>query len=126
MTDYIGIASFSTEEARLHISASMPSGWRLEEGSTPYFFWAQVVSPEGDILFEATHIDRRIMLISVYCYLLIKDKPKVDPGSSVWARRGELTSREVTRKVMSSAKDPEDLDPEEIKSVYDQICRKGK
>lgn len=123
MPDYVEMTAWSLEETRFHLQNVLPKGWKFEQGVDEEYLWARVLQDDGVVVWDNIHLDERTLLLDAYCWLHFRSQPKLD-RSSVWAeRRVELTRRGVTQRVMS-VPDPEDLDPEEIRSVYEQARKK--
>jgi len=126
MPDYTEITAWSTEELREQIRKALPSGWRIQQGDDDGHLWFRFLQPKGDdwaVIWDNYHFDEKTLLLDAYCWLWLRDQPKLTPEESVWApRRGELTQKGVTRRA-TAVPDPEDLDPVEVWAVYEDAAR---
>jgi hypothetical protein len=118
MPEYVDIETWPIDRIRRSSHSVLPNGWELKSGTlAEYGTWIQILSSDK-VVWNASHLDERIVWISAYCWLLLREQPSPPPNVSVWGkRRGELTARGVTQRILSSP-DPEDLDPDEIKEIY--------
>lgn len=72
-----------------------------------------------EVLWERPSYDKRTLLLDIYGYLWKRTEPAVSP---LWQRRRELTREDVGQRARSvRIRDPEDLDPSEIRSVYEDF-----
>lgn len=71
--------------------------------------------PEGLVVWSATNIDRRLALFDAYGVLWAS---KREHTAGVWSVHARPTKASVQQHVAQRYRDPEDLDPEEIASVY--------
>ncbi len=117
MPEYVEMTAWSLDEVRAHLRRVLPSGWKFEQGEAEEFLWAQILDENGGAIWDHVHMDERLLLLDAFCWLYFRPQPK--PENSVWSeRRAELTRRGVMQKVLESVPDPEDLNPEEVRSVY--------
>lgn len=123
MFDYIEVTAWSVEEVRSHLNEAIPEGWKFEQGANEEYLWARILREDGVVVWDLIHLDERTLLLGAYCWLSLRSEPKTR-SNSIWSeRRKELTRRGVTQRVVS-VPDPEDLDPEEIRSVYELTGQK--
>jgi hypothetical protein len=124
MLDYDNLASWSVEELRQQLTQILPRGWTFEQGNAEGTLWIRLLDPQGKVIWDTLHLDERTLLLDAYCWFGLRDQPRPTPETSVWGRRrGELTQRGVTQQVLS-VPDPEDLDPKEVRLVYESAIRK--
>jgi hypothetical protein len=128
MPDFTEISAWSLEEVQAHIDEILPKGWRLEPGEHNGHLWLNVMRPDDEVgwvvEWDSSHFDERALYLNVYGWLLLRKQPP-QPRVSPWTpRRGELTQKDITRRVLASAPDPEDLDPKEVLSVYEEARKK--
>lgn len=129
MPDYAEITAWSLEEARAQANGALPEGWEIRTGQDEGHLWIQVVRPdekvEWVVEWDSFHFDERTLYLNAFCWLWFREQPR--PSRSVWApRRGELTRKNVTQRILSSVADPEDLDPAEVRTVYEEARKKGR
>lgn len=116
------MAAWTFDDVRLEIRNLLPDGWSLLELLHPDGYVVVRLNRIDDHLnsvteFEVENADHRLALLDAYGRLWLKARAPVD--ASPWVRRRELSREAVTRKVnFGSTSDPEDLDPQEIASVY--------
>jgi hypothetical protein len=123
MLNYAEVTAWSLEEVRQSLQQSLPDGWKLEQGSTEGYLWVRLLQSDGSEAWNTIHLDERNLLLAAYCWLLLRGQPVPTPDVSAWgSRRGELTMRGVTRRALNLP-DPEDLDPDEIRAVYEEAAR---
>lgn len=127
MPSYAEMTAWSLDEVRGQLREALPEGWKVERGDDAGHLWLRLLRPEGEgwaVEWDNYHFDERTLLLDAYCWLWLQTQPQPTRLSNWGRRQGELTSRGVTRRVLSSLPDPEDLDPDEILSVYDEAARK--
>jgi len=117
------ISAWSLDEIRGEIERLLPEDWQFRDG------WDQNTlcwfvcferfgeAPDPVLIWEDSTSDHRINLLNAFGHLWTKLQPKPQPDSP-WSRQQELTAEHVRQKALELA-DPEDLDPDEIKSVYE-------
>jgi len=71
------------------------------------------------ILWDAVEPDERLVLFDAYGWLWLKTQKK-PVEDSPWRRTRELTRESVSKYIHSKVPDPEDVQPEEVKAVYEQ------
>lgn len=124
MPDYADIAAWSVDELRQQLQETLPKGWRIEQGDHGGQLWLRLLQPNGEAAWDNIHFDARTLLLDAYCWLGLREQPRPTPETSVWGRRRrELTTRDVTRRALSIP-DPEDLDPNEVRLVYEEAAKK--
>ena len=114
------MTAWSLDEIVGAIYTLVPKPWVFEHWQDDdYVFHARVkVKSSEQSLWEDTHADERLLLFNAYGWLWARNQPKLPPDDP-WVRRRELTSSAVSRMALGIP-DPEDLQPDEIKSVYEQ------
>lgn len=137
------MTAWTAEDIRAEILVALPKGLHFgkkadqESGFWVVEFWR--VDPETGtkaVLWTETGADERIMLFNAYGWLWMQKRPKV-PDHSPWkARQQELTPGALRERARQQAvrgevasenrkvRDPEDLDPKEVQTVYER-ARKG-
>ena len=120
------MSAWSTAEIRGEIERLLPEGWVFEAGWdreaqqwTSRFYRLEPDNDDPVVEWVDWHTDERINLFNAYGYLWVRRQPK-PPLDSPWRRRKELTTEHVRKKALELA-DPPDLDPEEVKSVYESV-----
>lgn len=114
------ITAWSEADLSDEIEALIPEGWALRIEANIEGYWEVSIDrlSEGSdpiIEFLESHIDKRLALLNIYGALWArKSRVSVDPN---WTNRKELTKQAVSIN-SSSVRDPEDLDPSEVESVY--------
>ena len=123
------LLNWSLAEIRGGISSLLPEGWQLEEKVSDGFFFARISRPgEEEVEIEWVHFDadERLVLLGAYMHLRLKGhEPHSD---SFWIRRNNPTREAVTKRVVAEQKSkpesgPEDLDPSEVASVYENASK---
>jgi len=119
------ITAWSLDETRAEIAVRLPPGWHFEEKALPGGgLRAKIfrLSPSGDpiVEWEHLHIDHRYVLLGAFGFLWTRNH-RPDP-TSPWIRRHNPTREAMARRVNAfrcTVPDPEDVDPEEVKAVYE-------
>ena len=107
-------------EAEMAIRAALPTSLKLVIQQGEGRLEATVLSAEGDELWFGASTDRRVLLFNAYGHILRAAGAR--PRHPAWQRKGEVQI--PTQYGMKSHQgsvsipDPEDLDPEEILSIY--------
>lgn len=117
------MSTWSSQEILDQTESLLPEGWDLSMEPHADGYWDVQVrrqddTPEGAVEFFDSHVDLKIALLNVYGALLARNRR---PGAtSTWETKQELTKRPVGIK-SSGIPDPEDLDPNEVESVYQTL-----
>jgi len=113
------MTAWSIDEIVAAIYTLVPREWYFDRWDDDHGLHARVVANEtGEVMWDDTHADERLLLFNAYGWLWARNQPKLAPDDP-WNRRRELTSAAVSRMAMRIP-DPEDLQPDEIRSVYEQ------
>jgi hypothetical protein len=115
--------------AAIHVSkppgTQFDCGFDQNAGTWFVRFWTEL-NGRKNVLFEDQGFEQRITYLNGYGWIWARQRPK-PPSTSPWqARRGEVQPNVVQRRTRATAKDPEDLDPEEIQAVYDRYREQPK
>jgi hypothetical protein len=112
------VASASDAEIEVFIRQLLRPGETFAISLVDLALHAQLVHDEQTV-WQAVGYDRHILLLNLYGFLWKRTQPTVSP---VWRRHREITRADVARHARSvRVKDPEDLDPAEIRSVYETV-----
>lgn len=135
------MTAWSVGEIQGEIHALLPKGLNFEALPDEGGFWTvsfwRVDEETGDkkVVWVETGPDQRIQLFNAYGWLWSQRRPK-PPGHSPWQeRRREVGEDQINRAAARRhlprtspggrrAPDPEDLDPDEVRSVYEQARKK--
>lgn len=86
--------------------------------------WHGEILAGDEVVWWGGGFDYRLVLLDAYGWLWMRAHP---PKRGLrWGDRPELTREMVTQRAQrqASAKDPEDLDPDEIAAVYEDYRKK--
>lgn len=111
---------WSTEDLNRQIQLSLPSGWTMRSASEGGIYSATVLDQTGEAQWHGQRTDYRLLQLDVYGWLITRGAKSQNPA---WARRDNLTPKRVGRDIGlggPSIPDPEDLDPEEVRAVYEK------
>ena len=110
------MTAWSTDEIRGEVRKLLPSSWKLSLRPDTSGYWRIWIEEDQKIIWEATETDERRALFEAYGYLWMKQRPLREVDSP-WVRRSPMFDP-PRRSVSDSSPDPEDLDPDEVESVY--------
>lgn len=118
--DIDSIQTWSNPEIMSETQKLMPEGTVFtcmfdEEGSV---FVAQAVESNGEVLWGTFNPDERLALLAAFGHFWRKTQKRPPPGDHWGPRRQEMIHQYITKRV-ERAPDPEDLDPDEVASVYE-------
>jgi hypothetical protein len=125
------MTAWSLEEIRGEVKRLLTKGWSFSIvwDQEEQIWFAQIERDPGEdegpdpvVVWSGFGPDEKILLFNVYGWLWLKIQPKPQ-GASPWVRKRELTTVGVTRKALGIP-DPEDVDPEEVLSVYKSVRNK--
>lgn len=118
------ISAWTIPEIIEEIRKLLPEGHVLVEGIREGWHAATIQhgSPEPHVLWSATHADRKHVLLNAFGWLWLRGQKSRHP---VWKPRNWAPMR---RRPMTASRipDPPDLDPAEIRAVYEREGTKGK
>jgi len=127
------VTAWSLGEIKDGIRLLLPKDWRFDYRLTDDgLHKAQILEPVQDgyaVRWEDAFTDERLVLFGAYGYLLSKQHtPHPD---SPWVRRPNQARDTIKRRAFErfgvsfgSTPDPEDLDPEVVRSVYEEVGKK--
>ena len=105
----------------------LPPSWKLTLRVDQSGFWVvrfeELKEGEVEVVWEAFEVNERRALFEAYGYLWKKQRP-LREFDSTWVRRRPMLSPPQS-SVSDSSPDPEDIDPEEIESVYSSLGKKS-
>lgn len=115
------MAAWTLDEIRAHIRRFLPEGHTFHFGQDDGWK-ARLESPDGEILWERTGLDERVLLLDAFGWLWVRRQgaPSVD---SPWGRR-KGPEQKLVEQPPVQIPDPEDLDPAEVMSVYEAARKK--
>lgn len=119
------MSAWSLDEIQGEIRRLLPKDHQFRAGWDPEVLcWHTCFErfgeePDPVVVWEDWNSDERVSLLNAFGQLWAKQQPQLPPDSP-WHRRQELTAEHVRQKALELA-DPEDLDPDEIKSVYESV-----
>lgn len=109
------IHTWTNEQIEAAVRSACPEGlefdFSLEEGTWVVCF----LSEDEQVVWESSNLDPRLALYDAYGYLWAINQPQAK-AQGVWVPKPQRPKAAVSPKVRVA--DPEDLDPEEIASVY--------
>jgi len=113
--------TWSEDRTKEEISLLLPKGWVFRFDRNEIGYWETSFLDETNTSkWSALSLAPNIALFNAYGWIALQRVPR---GQGVWGPRRDLTlqgvNAEALRKV--SVPDPEDLDPVEIASVYDDL-----
>ncbi len=114
---------WSVEEVHAQILASLPGDWVLTPSQNPTsrMFSCSVTDEAGTVHWAEEHPDLRLLLFDLYGWLVLRETKSV---SSMWIRPREALPKGVREVAATpggtSDGDPEDLDPEQVRLVYEK------
>lgn len=112
------VALASDAEVEVHIRQLLRPGETFSITWEESVFMGRVLHGE-EPLWESPSYDQRTLLLGIYGFLWKRTQTEVSPR---WQRRRELTREDVGRQARSARmRDPEDLDPTEVRSVYESF-----
>lgn len=111
------MSAWTEEETRAAIHVLLPEGWHFNLLRREGMLVAQFLGPDGGEIWARAEPDRKILLLNAYGWLWSRGK---SPEHPMWRSRTKLTRVPVHRVGLPGVEvpDPEDLDPEEVVSVY--------
>ena len=121
------MTAWSPRDIQVELKKLLPEGWVFEHiVSRDGFFRALVVDVSDQkkplVQWEGDNLDERLLLFDAYGWLWMKKHPPEKRQRTPWkTRKSELTRKAVTQRVTlgkDPAPDPEDLDPNEVASIY--------
>jgi len=125
------MTAWSSDDIVAAISVSLPPGVQFDYGydrdAGTWFirFW-QVKDSKKEVLYEDWGWEQRITYLNGYGWVWARQRPP-PPSISPWKpRQREVTPQAVQRRAHARVPDPEDLDPNEIKAVYDRYREQPK
>lgn len=113
------ISTWTIPEILQEIRARLTEGCTFVEGTKEGWYIATVqqtvANAEVKVLWSESGADRKILLLNAFGWLWLRDQ---QPKRPAWRpRTGEGPSR-PTRGPLVNVPDPPDLDPAEIRAVY--------
>jgi len=135
------MTSWSPEDIRAAIAAELPLGWSFVPDVVNSWVHAKIVDAEGTVLWEDSSADQRLLYFNAYGWLNLRSsqarhpawRPRtkeVDPSERrsprEWPSEAEFKPRAHQGGAEASIPDPEDLDPAEVYSVYQDPHSKRK
>lgn len=121
------ILTWTNADVRMQIGKLLPEGWtftcNLDQEN--HFWVAEVKNEDGEVSWGTFNPDERLALLAVFGHMWSKSHKRPAPGTPWGPRRQELIRRYVTSRV-ERPPDPEDLDPEEVASVYESVLNPKK
>ena len=113
------MTTWTSDDIRAQIRASLPDGWTLSESRQEGWFHAAINDLENTPQWEDAQADVRILLFNGYGWLTMRQQKTKHPA---W--RPHPKQLRLPGNVQGSfgrptiIPDPEDLDPKEIEAVY--------
>lgn len=120
MPNFEEAAAWTVDEVKRQNTLVLPKEWTLVSGTTDDLFTCTIKDNHEIVRWQEVHPDLRFVLLSAYGWLVTRDLKNVNP---VWSPRRELTQDIVRQHVTfrsSDAPDPEDLSPEDVRTLYEQ------
>ena len=114
------IVLYTDVEIETHIRQLLRPGEFFTLGRDETWFVSEITlrGETSSLLWDHLGFDRRLLLLDAYGWLWARVQPA--STSTIWVRQREITRDDVARRAASSTTpDPEDLDPEEVRSVYE-------
>jgi hypothetical protein len=120
------ISSWSIQEILDEIQRLLPEGTRFVEAAKQGWYLASVQQvvpdvpnlPEPKVLWSDGGPDRRLLLLNAFGWIWLHDQKPKHPA---WRpRSGGRPARRHPTGPFPKIADPPDLDPEEIRSVYEK------
>jgi hypothetical protein len=111
------ITAWSIDELITEIRVLLPPGVALTVDSQPGYFVVRLTNAEGSLVQEEVNPDQRLALLNIFGCLW--STPSVSDDSP-WRRRREFPRRPIDMANRQDVPDPEDLNPDEVQSLYKQ------
>lgn len=120
--DFESIQTWSNPEITSEVQKLMPADTVFtcmfdKEGGV---FVAQAVEANGEVLWGTYNFDERLALLAAFGHFWAKTQQRPAAGDHWGPRRQELIHQYINKRVERAA-DPEDLDPDEVSSVYESV-----
>lgn len=121
------VLAWSNQDVRMEISLLLPAGQNFRCYQDDDLLWRiEILHNEfGTVLWGTVAMDERLALFALYGHLWAKSQKRPPPEQPWGPRRQELIKKYVTQRV-ERPPDPEDLDPEEVASVYEEVLNPKK
>jgi hypothetical protein len=121
------MTGWSIDELREELKALLPKSWQFVIQAERSGFWVvrfeELRESGPEMVWEALEVDERRALFEAYGYLWMKQRPFRELDAT-WVRRRPMMSPPQS-SVSDSSPDPEDIDPEEVESVYSSLGEKS-
>ena len=117
------MTAWTCEEIETAIRVALPPGIQFdcgydrEAGTWFVCFWRQQPDGKKYILFQDWGFEQRITYFNGYGWVWARQQPK-PPVHSPWQPRRQEVAPPRVHPQVSTAPDPEDLNPDEIQAVY--------
>ena len=115
------MATWSVEDVKDQISGLLPLAWTVENAEDDGFFICTIKDGQGESKWRRALYNLRLVLLDAYGWLYTRNNV---PSNPAWGRRRELTPEQVLGHAShlrsAPGPDPEDLSPDEIRSVYEK------
>lgn len=117
------MSTWSVNDVLTNVRMSLPDGWSLDvkHNDRSKVFSCIVRDDKDAQAWTEEHSDLRLMLFDLYGWLVVRLAPAVSP---MWNRPRQampkIVEGEISLDGASSAPDPEDLDPDVIRRLYDR------
>ncbi len=121
MPTFAEIAHWSVDDVNAQILGLLPAGWKFDLQTLTDGWRAAYQAETGAEVWAEEHYELRLLLLSAYGWLYQRRNPaRVHPA---WVAHPSRPLAPVLR-TSPGIPDPEDLDPEHIRSVYGQHARR--
>jgi len=120
------MTGWSVEEIREELKTLLPRSWQFVLRVDQSGFWEasfeEKQDKESKVVWRALETDEKRALFEAYGYLWMKQRPLRELDST-WVRRRPMLNPPQS-SASDSSPDPEDLDPDEVESVYATLVKK--
>ena len=116
--------TWSLDEIKTNISAYLPEGtvfkcaWSDGQGQ-----WRGWFERADEVVWDQWGLDQRLLLLDAFGWCWMQRQPPRHPDSP-WAARQGRVPMEAVRGRAFDGREPEDLDPKEVLSVYEAHRKK--
>lgn len=113
------MASWDVQDVRAAIASDLPEGWKFIPEVVNGWYFAKYFDDVGRVVWEDQSADQRLLFFNAYGWLHLRNhKPRIP----AWKlRTSEVSPATVAGRASHPqivVPDPEDLDPDEVRSVY--------
>ena len=113
------MSSWDVQDVRAAIISDLPGGWKFIAEVVNGWYFAKFLDDVERVVWEDQSADQRLLFFSAYGWMHLRNhKPRIP----AWKlRTSEVNPTETIAGRAAphiEVPDPEDLDPEEVRSVY--------